>query len=177
MQAWQVQAHKNQLKIVSTGDCQLCGAQVADGLGECIDKSAYVTHRLPHHLGARWMTIFMAVDAHALQHAEVHGRWNNHFHLARLFLIHQCEILWQYSYSPILSHVLDSYKVDHPNERIQTPDPGLRGALTVNDAEQAESDADYREIVSQWSRSVLLAYEAGYGIAEGLADLFLKQLD
>lgn len=127
MQEWQEQAKKNNLALIEKGECQLCGSKTSQGISECVEKSAYVTHRLRHDEGIKHMTVFLSVDAHALQHSEIHGRWSNHFHLTRLYLIFRENIKWNYKYSPILSDVVNLYKNNHLNEVIEAPEAKKEG--------------------------------------------------
>ncbi|WP_069872288.1 DUF5946 family protein [Fusibacter sp. 3D3] len=93
------------------------------------------------------MTIFLCVDAHALQHAEIHGRWNNHFHLTRLNLILNENIKWNYKLSPLLSEVVDSYKASRLEERIIPPEIGKNGNSTVLDVCNTSDGEEYIKVV------------------------------
>ncbi len=54
------------------------------------------------------MTRFLSVDAMALQHCELHGPWNNHIHLARLFLIFEKNVAFIFIFE-VLEAVKNAY--------------------------------------------------------------------
>ncbi len=170
MQKWQVQAEKHNLIIIKEGDCQLCGSATTRGIGECIEKSAYIPHRLSHDEGVEHMTLFLCVDAYALQHSEMQGRWSIHLHLARLYLMLVEKIQWNYSYTPILSSVVDAYKIKHRNETIAPPAVKSRGAVTVTDVEKANSDSQYIALVNSWALGAFKSYNEGHQIAQRIAE-------
>jgi hypothetical protein len=177
MQEWQEQAFKNNLVILAEGECQLCGAKTNKNLFECVEKTSFLTHKLNHELGIKHMTIFLCVDAHALQHSEIHGRWNNHFHLTRLNLILLEKIQWSYKFSPILSNVIDSYKIKHSDEIIITPELKRRGLTMITDVERSTSDKGYINLVNKWATDVFESFHSGHKIAQQISDLFIKKLN
>jgi hypothetical protein len=113
------------------------------------------------------------LDAHALQHAEIHGRWNNHFHLTRLELIINYNISWNYKLSPFLSEVVDEYKESHKEERIVPPKFGERGSLTVYDVDKAKNDNEYIHLVNQWAEEVYISFSGGHVISKDMANRFM----
>lgn len=172
MKDWKNQANKNNLKIEENGKCQLCGALLTSGISQCVDISSNINHKLNHKAGIDSMTIFLCVDAHALQHAEIHGRWNNHFHLTRLNLILNENIKWNYKLSPLLSEVVDSYKASRLEERIIPPVIGKRGNTTVFNVNNTSEDEEYIKVVYRWAREVYNAFENGHDIVEQLSNIF-----
>ncbi|PJA39300.1 hypothetical protein CO179_05525, partial [candidate division WWE3 bacterium CG_4_9_14_3_um_filter_39_7] len=66
------------LHIVQTGPCQLCGALVKNGINECFELFHH-TLGLTHSNASYAKSHLILVDAHALQHSEVHGKTSNHF--------------------------------------------------------------------------------------------------
>lgn len=175
MQDWKDQAEKNNLVIRDNGKCQLCGSETKKGLFECVEKSNYIAHKLNHDDGIRFMTIFLCVDAHALQHSEIHGRWNNHFHLTRLNLMLNMNIKWNYKLSPLLSEVINSYKIIHPDERIKAPEKEKRGVVTITDVEKSETDAEYIELVTEWAKGVYNSFTEGHEIVSRISHLFINK--
>lgn len=176
MQKWQDQAEKNNLVISEKGDCQLCGSRTNGGIAECVEKAGYITTRESRINDTTQISIFLCVDAHALQHAEIHGRWNNHFHLSRLHLILQDKIVWEYKYSVLLSEILKSYKEIKPNEIIASPNRKKRGEITVTDIEGHSSDEQYLKMVTHWATSVFDSYSEGHDIAKEIANLFKQKI-
>lgn len=176
MQAWQAQAEKNNLDLIDKGACQLCGANTSGGIYECMQKAASITHRLDHDAGVKHMTIFLCVDAHALQHPEVHGRWNNHLHLSRLYLILKAQVRWQYKYTPVLSDIVNRYKKKHPQEIIEPPAAKQRGIMTVTGVEASDSEAQYIERVNEWACCVFDRYEQGNDASRSIAAAFQERI-
>jgi len=176
MQDWNEFAQKNGLAIKDTGPCQLCNSEVSKGIIECIDIASQITHKLDHDLGVDKMTIFLCVDAHALQHSEIHGRWNNHYHLARLHLILKKNIKWNYKLSPLLSEVLDKYKVKNENEVIRNPMIGNRGVITVRTVNDSVGDDQYIRLVWAWADDVFNTFHESHDISDKISDLFLKRV-
>lgn len=172
MKHWTEQAEKNNLVIKENGKCQLCGSNTKDGLRECVEKAAFITHLHEHEKGVEEMTIFLCTDAHALSHGEIHGRWNNHFHMTRLYLILVKGIQWHYKLSPKLSQVVNDYKDEHMSETIPNPPYMERGQTTVTDVESAQS-ASYNEAVRKWAHDVFMAFEDHHHIASLIADRFI----
>ena len=177
MKTWKEQASKNGLAIEEDGNCQLCGAMTSKGLSECIYKSSMIIHKLEHNLGVKNMTIFLCVDTYALQHSEVHGRWNNHFHLSRLNLILNRKIQWNYKFSSILSHILDTYKLKNENEIIENLELKNRGLITVVDIQKTKLDADYVKIVNKWALEVFEKYVNGHQIVNEISEIFLRKIN
>jgi hypothetical protein len=171
---WLEQAKNNKLEVVSVGHCQLCGAATLHGIAECIELASQVTHQIDHAKSIENMALFMCVDAHALQHAEIHGRWSNHFHLTRLKLILEDGVQWTYSHSLRLSDALNAYKADHENQFILPPAVGKRGETTVSDLASCTSESDYLAAVQRWAKEVFAAYEHAHTIASSVAVLFKR---
>lgn len=176
MKNWKEQASRNKLTIIEDENCQLCGSETENGLAECVEKSGYITHRLEHAEALNHMTIFMCVDAHALQHSEIHGRWNNHFHLSRLNLILRDKIRWHYDYSVILSNIIDSYKKENMNEIIISPKIKERGKITITDVEKAGSKSEYLELVELWAEKVFSSYNHWHDISREISFLFKNKI-
>ena len=177
MQDWREQAKKNGIKIIDKGECQLCGAHILNGIVECVEKLGLISHRLNRTEGVSNMTIFKCVDSHALQHSEIHGKWNNHFHLSRLNLILQQNIKWSYKYSTILSNVLDEYKTENYDEEIKSPETKKRGVLTIADIEGIESENEYKELVNKWAKYVYESYAEGHKISEKISKIFIDKIN
>ena len=176
MQDWRDHAKKNNIDIIEHGKCQLCGAPLQFGISQCVDISSTITHKINHNDGIKFMTIFLCVDAHALQHSEIHGRWNIHFHLSRLNLILNDNIHWNYKLSPILSEVVDEYKKTHREERILPPQVEKRGAVTVIDVEKTLDDKEYIQLVNKWAKEVYDSFTNGHEISKEISALFKTKI-
>ena len=157
MQSYREQARKNGITLIDTGPCQFCGAAVTGGVEACLQLASAGE---PGDHAASWQsgTLFLAVDAHALQHAEIHGPWNNAIHLLRQHLMLEREIAWQYEKTPLLSAFLKDYR-QRPTAKIPTsPPPGQRGALTTADVTRATTPDEHRALVHQWAEAVYAAF-------------------
>lgn len=175
MPKWLEQAAKNDLEILEDGQCQLCGSDTLHGITECVTTASKITHRISQEKGIQHMTLFLCVDAHALQHTLIHGRWNNHFHLARLHLILVDEIQWNFELSPILQAVLDDYKISHPNEKILEQDAHHQPTITVIDVDASHDEEEYIDLVWRWAEEVYASFSGSHEIASKLAGLFKQQ--
>jgi len=176
MQDWIDQANNNNIKIEDHGQCQFCLSRTEYGVSECVEVASLLTHKIEHSIGIEHMTIFLSVDAHALQHSEIHGRWNNHFHLTRLNLILAEQIRWNYQFSTVLSSVVNKYKEGKDNEFILSPQIGYRGALTVTDVLDTNSNEEYVRTVWDWAQQVFLSYRNGQEIVKEISQLFKKKI-
>lgn len=166
------QADKNKIILYDKGSCQFCGADYERGIFECMEN--YNNGLMLDFSNPDFhLTRFMSVDAHALQHPEIHGRWSNHFHLTRLNLIFDKKIAWNYGLSPLLSDYLNKYKVQHPDEVLITPKPMERGNITTKDLLNATSIAESIQLVKSWAYAVYESWEANLVISE-IANGFMK---
>ena len=157
MQDFREQARKNGVTIIDTGPCQFCGAAVGGGVEACLllaSTSGSGNHAALQQSG----TLFLAVDAHALQHAEIHGPWNNAIHLLRQHLMLERQLTWQYEKTPLLSDFLKEYR-RRPNAAVPaSPLPRQRGALTTTDIARAATPDEHRALVRQWAEAVYAAF-------------------
>lgn len=86
MQNFRQQAVKNGVTLVESGACQFCRAAVQHGVAECLDLLGELAGRV--HTERDYGAVHLySVDAHTLQHPEIHGRLNNHVHLMSLCLM------------------------------------------------------------------------------------------
>lgn len=174
MQNYIEQAEKKKIHLLNHGPCQFCGSKVIGGIDECVNLSSMVTHYLDHKLGIHTNCLFITVDAHALSHAEIHGRWNNHFHLTRLYLILIKEIKWDYYKSPQLSRIINAYKKTHLDEFLQATLKDHKEDLTVLDLANARSKGEYITLSFKWAKQVFNTYESSHDTAKALAQRFLE---
>jgi len=150
MQDYKEQAAKRNVVLKTEGGCQFCGAQVSGGVDECMEKFAElcgVEFSNPEYRKVH----FLSVDAHALQHSEVHGKLNNRFHLLRLFLIFEQGTDWDFKKSPQLSTLLKQHQIE---DELVPPPLLKRGVLTVVDVLKATNAEEHKAFVEKWSRSV-----------------------
>lgn len=118
---------------------------------------------------------FFIVDAHTLQHPEIHGRWNNHFHLSRLHLIFKYNINWTYQLSPKLSDHLNAYKVSRENEHLTVPEQLQRGSITSTDILKAvDNESECKILIKNWAMEVYKAWNTNHKIVDKIATGFLN---
>jgi len=176
MKTFVEQAEKNGATLISTGPCQFCNAPVTGGVFECFDVYSNAFSKLDLKKSENHVARFLSVDAHALQHPEVHGRWNNHLHLTRLHLILERKFHWDYKKTPILSDVLKSYKQYNSDEYITPPLMGRRGLITVSDIQNAQNTIDLFRMVNEWAMDVYHAYADYHATVFVIADQFEKSV-
>lgn len=173
MQGFIDQANKNGVVLLDIGRCQFCGADYQKGIFECMDNYNNGLQLLDFNNFEHHVSRFLSVDAHALQHPEVHGRWSNHFHLTRLNLILDKKQTWDYKTSPLLSDYLNHYKQNRPNEFLEVPKPLDRGKLTAKDLTKATSSCECIEQIKKWAEEVYHSWSSNHSIVSQIADGFL----
>jgi hypothetical protein len=174
MQDFMDQAAKNGVDLLNKGRCQFCGADYQRGIFECMENYnsglLYFDFNDPKYHLYR----FLSVDAHALQHPEIHGRWSNHFHLTRLHLILQKKQAWDYNKSPLLSDFLNKYKSNKPNEFLKAPMPLDRGKITAKDLINVTTAEESAELILKWAEEVYHSWNSNHGTVAVIADGFLE---
>lgn len=175
MQDFIDQANKNGVTLLDHGMCQFCGADYRRGIFECMDNYNNGLELLefdnPEYLVSR----FLSVDAHALQHPEIHGRWSNHFHLTRLNLILEKNQTWDYKKSPMLSDYLNAYKANRPNEFLSIPKPLDRGKATAKDLIVATTASECVQLIKKWADEVYHSWSSNHSVVSQIADGFLEK--
>lgn len=175
MQDFVDQAHKNGVVLLESGKCQFCGAGYQRGIFECMEHYNYGIEILEFGDASNHVFRFLSVDAHALQHPEIHGRWSNHFHLTRLHLMLDKKQNWDYKKSPLLSEYLNAYKLQKPNEQLIVPEPLKRGNTTSKELSMVTTAQECREFVKTWASAVYQAWGESHVLVSGIADGFLTQ--
>lgn len=135
---------------VPKGICGCCGASVQEGVKGCFALSSEVNIRGYNQPG--YGNSFYGVDAHALQHPEIHGKKNNAAHLMRLHWIFEQGGERDASTVPKWRQTW----LDQGDIPLLEP-PTLRGNLTVVDVVTATSAQEHNDMMKQWAFSV---YEA-----------------
>ncbi len=176
MQDFIDQANKNGVTLLDNGKCQFCGADYQRGIFECMDNYNKELQVLDFNNSENNVFRFLSVDAHALQHPEIHGRWSNHFHLTRLNLIIDKKQKWGYNKSPLLSDYLNEYKLNRPNEFLTLPKPLERGNMTANDLAKATSENECIDLIKKWAEEVYRAWAANHLLVSQIADGFIEKV-
>ncbi|MES2780297.1 MAG: DUF5946 family protein [Bacteroidota bacterium] len=174
MQDFIDQARKNGVILEHTGNCQLCGAAYEGGIFECMDHYNKGTELLDFADIENHLYRFLSVDAHALQHPEIHGRWSNHFHLTRLYLLFEKKVVWNYQKSPLLSQYLNEYKKNNPTELLIPPPPGQRGEITGKALSIASTSQECTTIIHNWANAVYQSWHDYHPLVSVIADGFLS---
>lgn len=175
MQDFIDQARKNGITLLDKGKCQFCGADYSKGVFDCMDNYNKGLELLDFNNPENQMSRFLSVDAHALQHPEIHGRWSNHFHLTRLNLILDKKIKWDYKKSPLLSNYLNEYKSNRPNEYLVPPHPLERGNMTAKDLIKATTADECVELVRKWANEVYAVWSSNHSLVSQIANGFLDK--
>jgi len=167
-------AKKNGVTLLDTGRCQFCGADTKRGVHECLEMFHIRVQNMDFSDTENHLYRFLAVDAHALQHPEIHGRWSNHFHLSRLHLIFKYDIQWTYQLSPRLSNHLKKYRVHKPDEYLIPPDVHKRGTITITDLiEKSTNEAECKDWIRRWAFDVYGQWHNYHGLVDNIAKGFL----
>ena len=144
-------ANKNGVTLVDNGKCQFCGAETTCGIHQCVEIFSLGFQMIDYSNHENHFYRFLTVDAHTLQHPEIHGRWNNHFHLTRQHLMFHYQIHWNYDLSPKLSDYLNAYKADKSEEYLEPPKILERGNITTTDIlNKATNETDCQEMIKKW---------------------------
>ncbi|WP_207421548.1 DUF5946 family protein [Desertivirga brevis] len=170
-------ANKNGVILLNRGSCQFCGAETKRGIHECIEIFSLGFQLIDYSKPENHIYRFLSVDAHTLQHPEIHGRWNNHFHLTRQHLMFHYQIQWNYSFSPKLSNYLNLYKAGKSEEYLVPPKIFARGNITVTDLiNKAANESDCQEMIKRWGMEVYNSWSRHHETVDGIADEFIKIL-
>ncbi len=177
MQDYRELAEKNGVTLIENGNCQFCGAKVKAGIKECL---ALFNNGFNHLIDYREMVNmrykFLSVDAHTLQHSEIHGRWNNHLHLTRLHLILHYKLNWSYSCTPKLSKCLNAYKKSRSHEYLLAPAALSRGPLSITDVlEHAQNERACKASIQDWATGVYKSWSHAHSTVDGIAKDYIER--
>lgn len=168
-------AKKNAVTLLDKGPCQFCGAETTRGVHECVEIFSIGFGRLDYSKPENHLYRFLSVDAHTLQHPEIHGRWNNHFHLTRQHLIFHYQIKWNYTLSPKLSDHLNKYKAGKSEEYLQPPGVLKRGNITTTDVlKMSANEAECQIIIKNWGEDVYHSWSKHHELIDKIALGFLN---
>ncbi len=167
-------AQKSGIELKNVGRCQFCYSNVSKGVFECEGNLNHLTQILDFNNPIYYETRFLSVDAMALQHCELHGPWNNHIHLTRLYLIFEKNIKWDYAKTPLLSNIINAYKKDK-TEFLTPPPFGERGQLTTLDLLNASTPEECINVVKSWATEVYHSFSEHQTLISSLANSFLNR--
>lgn len=168
-------AKKNGIDLLEKGRCQFCGANTKRGIHECLEIFNPGFQEIDFSKKENHIFRFLIVDAHTLQHPEIHGRWSNHFHLSRLHLIFKYKIKWTYELSPKLSGFLNKYKVNRQDEYLIPPNMQERGNITTTDIiEKSKSEEECKDLIENWALEVYSKWSSCHNVADVIAKGFLN---
>jgi len=176
MQDYNDIAKKNNVVLLKEGKCQFCGANTSRGVHECVELFSLGFSVLDFGKATNYRYRFLSVDAHTLQHSEIHGRWNNHFHLTRLHLMLVHNVNWSYSFSPLLSNCLKAYKRTHSNEVLAAPEVLLRGHLTTTDVlYNSQNEEACKRKIEEWATAVHKVWSQYHSVVDAIAVRFITE--
>lgn len=166
-------AKQNDILLLNIGRCQFCGSNTKRGIHECIEIFNFEIQGIDFSSFENHVYKFLMVDAHALQHPEIHGRWSNHFHLSRLHLIYKYNVKWNYKLSPKLSDVLNRHKASNQNQYLKPPNVQERGSIKTTDILQNQnSERECKEVIEKWAKEVYYAWEESHDLIDPIAKEF-----
>ena len=169
-------AEKNGVTLLQNGKCQFCGANTHRGIHECLEIFNTGFQKIDLSDIKNHIYRFLIVDSHTLQHPEIHGRWNNHFHLTRLHLIFKHNVKWTYNLSPKLSDHLKRYKINNRNEYLIPPKVLNRGKITTTDVlNKSNNEEKCKELIVKWAKEVYDAWNNYHNTIEKIAKDFLNK--
>jgi hypothetical protein len=169
-------ANKNGVILLDNGKCQFCGAETTKGVHECVEIFTIGFQTLDYSKPENHLYRFISVDAHTLQHPEIHGRWNNHFHLTRQHLMFHYQIHWTYQLSPELSGYLNIYKVGKDGEYLKPPKILDRGKITTTDIlNKGTNETECQDMIKKWGIEVYNVWSKYHVIVDRIADGFIKR--
>ena len=175
MQTYIDLAEKNGVALQNEGECQFCGANTERGIHECLEIFNLGFQTINFSNPENHIYRFLIVDAHTLQHPEIHGRWNNHFHLSRLHLIFEYDIKWSYELSSKLSDHLNKYKVDKQDELLIPPEVKKRGRITTTQVlQKATPEEECKEWINKWAMEVYEIWSNYHKVVDKIAKEFLS---
>lgn len=174
MQDFITYARTHGIQLLNEGPCQFCGSRVTKGVVECHGNTYHLAQVLDFNNPDHFETRFLSVDAMALQHCELHGKWNNHIHLTRLFLIFENKVSWDYSKTPQLSKIVNLYKKDK-SEFLLPPPPKRRGNITTSDLISCATNVELIAKVREWATEVFNSFSNHHGVASTLASKFIDK--
>jgi hypothetical protein len=174
MQDFITYAKTHGIQLLSEGPCQFCGSRVSKGVVECHGNAYHVSEVLDFNNPDHFETRFLSVDAMALQHCELHGKWNNHIHLTRLFLILQNNVSWDYSKTPQLSNIINKYKKDR-SDFLFPPPPKQRGNFTTSDLIKIDESVELIAKVKEWAMEVFQAFGNHHIVVSTIASMYLDK--
>lgn len=169
-------AEKNGIPLLENGKCQFCGANTTKGIHECVEIFSLGFQLIDYSKPENHLYRFLSVDAHTLQHSEIHGRWNNHFHLSRQHLIFEYKVNWNYQLSPKLSNYLNQYKADKQDEFLNPPDLLKRENITTTDAaSNSNNEAECKAMIEKWGKEVYHSWKEHHKLIDHIAKGFITE--
>lgn len=176
MQHYTDYANKNGVTLIKEGKCQFCGADVKNGIKDCVDIFNQGFEEQIDFLNFNNIIYkFLSVDAHTLQHSEIHGRWNNHLHLTRLHLIFKYKVKWTHQSTLKLSKCLNLYKKLHADEHLIPPKPLERGMFSITDViKMAKNEGECKKMIEKWALEVYDSWKKEHKSVEKIAELFME---
>lgn len=175
MQSYIDMAEKNGIVLQEHGKCQFCGANTARGIHECMELFNLGFQFLDYSKKENHRYRFLSVDAHTLQHPEIHGRWSNHFHLTRQHLMFAYNVEWNYSLSPRLSDYLNAYKSNKIDEFLQPPAVFKRGKITATYIiHNSKNESQCQQLVEEWGKQVYKSWNTYHKLIDAIARGFIN---
>jgi Family of unknown function (DUF5946) len=174
MKNFETYAASHGIELLNKGKCQFCGSAVTGGVVECHENVQILATLLDFNNPSHYESRFLSVDAMALQHCELHGPWNNHIHLTRLYLIFEYDIVWDYSKTPNLSNIINDFKKGK-SESLSPPPPQHRGAITTVDLLKVDCADEAITAVKSWAKEVFNAYKSHHPVVSNISKMYKRK--
>lgn len=177
MQDYRDFAAKNGVELLEKGPCQFCGANLSEGIAACVEAfNTGLDAKIDFYNPANLIYKIMSVDAHTLQHPEIHGRWNNHLHLTRLHLVFKHEVIWTHNSTVKLSRQLNKHKQYNRDEYLHPPKKLERGEITIDQLVQKTLNEESCKImIEKWAKSVYDSWKVHHTTVEIVAKMFISE--
>ena len=152
-----------------TTTCSYCQAPVEGGVEGC--KTIFVSLNEREYSYREYGKVnLLTVDAHALQHPEIHGKKNNAFHLLSLCWLLEYNGNTAIGATPRWLQQYFSHKLNLP----QIVPPQQRGEITVIDLVNIQDASEYHKFAKLWASSVWQSWQKHHVWARNTLKLLLN---
>jgi hypothetical protein len=138
--------------------CHCCGAHVLNGVQGCFELYTELSVSAVAQAAPLAASTYR-VNAHALQHPEIHGKTNNAAHLLWLCW------LFEFDGDASVPGGPPWWRRAGRGDVPMLVAPEVRGGLTVVDVAQATSPEEHLRLAERWARAVYGAWQAHHGWA------------
>lgn len=169
-------AQKNGIILMDKGRCQFYGHTLPEVFTNVLKYLVSDFKQLIIQMKKDYFYRFLTLDAHTLQHSEIHGPWNNYFHLTRQHLIYTYHLDWNYTLSPKLSAYLNDYKKSREDGYLKPPPLLNRGNITTTDIlRNSTNETECIEMIIKWGKNVYKSWKSHHVTIDFIAKGFIDR--